>query len=102
MLVEAISSFKNATKRFPNCSEAFVLYAQVLTERQEFKEAEALYSKAAEIEPKNASILVHRGVLQLQWKADIDKAIDLMKSAIEVDDKCEFAYETLGTVEVQR
>ncbi|KAI4463823.1 tetratricopeptide repeat protein 6 [Holotrichia oblita] len=102
MLVEAMTSFKNATKKFPNCSEAFVLYAQVLTERQEFEEAETLYLKAAEIEPKNASILVHRGVLHLQWKADIDKAIDLMKSAIEVDEKCEFAYETLGTVEVQR
>ncbi|KRT80135.1 Anaphase-promoting complex subunit 3 protein, partial [Oryctes borbonicus] len=102
MLVEAMASFKNATKRFPNCSEAFVLYAQVLTERQDYEEAEALYVKAVEIEPKNASILVHRGVLQLQWKADIDKAIDLMKAAIEIDNKCEFAYETLGTVEVQR
>ncbi|GJQ74966.1 putative import receptor [Trypoxylus dichotomus] len=102
MLVEAMTSFKNATKRFPNCSEAFVLHAQVLAERQDYEQAEALYTKAAEIEPKNASILVHMGVLQLQWKADIDKAIDLMRTAIEIDNKCEFAYETLGTVEVQR
>lgn len=29
-------------------------------------------------------------------------ALKMLETAIEVDDKCEFAYETLGTVEVQR
>jgi import receptor subunit TOM70 len=45
---------------------------------------------------------VHRGLLTLQWKGEIDQAVDMMKEAIKIDDKCEFAYETLGTVEVQR
>ena len=30
------------------------------------------------------------------------KAIEYMEKAIAIDEKCEFAYETLGTVEVQR
>jgi mitochondrial import receptor subunit TOM70 len=38
----------------------------------------------------------------LQWKGDINESLKLLEKAIEVDDKCEFAYETLGTVEVQR
>ena len=41
-------------------------------------------------------------LLRLQWKQDIPEASALISKALEVDDKCEFAYETLGTIEVQR
>lgn len=42
------------------------------------------------------------GLLELQWHQDINKAVDYMERAIQVDKKLEFAYETLATVEVQR
>lgn len=42
------------------------------------------------------------GLLQLQWKNDVEKALKLIEEAISLDSKCEFAYETLGTIEVQR
>merc|ERR1712233_203633 len=45
---------------------------------------------------------VHRGLVALQSKGDISKAVELLTKALEVDEKCEFAYETLGTIEVQR
>ena len=41
-------------------------------------------------------------LLQLQWKSDIEGAVELIKKALEIDNKCEFAFETLGTIEVQR
>lgn len=41
-------------------------------------------------------------LLRLQWKQDIDEAARLIEKAMEVDSKCEFAYETLGTIEIQR
>lgn len=41
-------------------------------------------------------------LLRLQWKQDIDEAARLITKAMQVDDKCEFAYETLGTIEIQR
>lgn len=50
----------------------------------------------------SAGLYVHRGLLNLQWKGDMTVALKMLETAIEVDDKCEFAYETLGTVEVQR
>lgn len=75
---------------------------QVQTERQEFQSVEELYEKAMEIDSSNASVYVHRGLLLLQWKGDIENAVQLMRQAIKLDEKCEFAYETLGTVEVQR
>ena len=40
--------------------------------------------------------------MQLQWNGDVLKAIDLINQAIKLDERCEFGYETLGTIEVQR
>lgn len=102
LLMKNMEEFRKATEKFPTCLEVFILYAQVLTERQDYEKADKLYEKANEIEPNNASLQVHRGLLQLQWKADIEKSVELMRNAIKLDEKCEFAYETLGTVEVQR
>ena len=44
---------------------------------------------------------VHRGLVMLQWKGDVNTARTYIRKALELDKKCEFAYETLGTVEVQ-
>ena len=41
-------------------------------------------------------------MLMLQWRQDVEKAADLVNEALEIDDKCDFAYETLATLEVQR
>lgn len=61
-----------------------------------------MYQRALKVDAENASVYVHRGLLLLQWKGEIENAVQLMKQAIDIDEKCEFAYETLGTVEVQR
>jgi len=37
----------------------------------------------------------------LQWKGDVS-ATKLIEEAIHLDPKCEFAYETLGRIEIQR
>lgn len=47
-------------------------------------------------------ILLFSATLYLQWKADINKAIELIEEAIKIDERCEYGYETLGTIEVQR
>ncbi|KAJ8922849.1 hypothetical protein NQ315_007884 [Exocentrus adspersus] len=102
MLMQSMQDFRKAIEKFPNCPETYILFAQVKTEKQEFQEAEELYQKALKIDPVNASIYVHRGLLLLQWKGEIEKAVEIMREAVKIDDKSEFAYETLGTVEVQR
>lgn len=101
-LRKVMDAFRNAIERFPNCVECYSLMAQVLCDQQEFQEADNFYNKAIRVEPENAQILVHKALLVLQWKADITIAVELIENAIEVDDKCEFAYETLGTIQVQR
>ncbi|XP_030747196.1 mitochondrial import receptor subunit TOM70 [Sitophilus oryzae] len=102
LLMRSLEDFRNAIEKFPSCAETYILFAQVQTERQEFSSAEDLYQKAMKIDSTNASVYVHRGLLLLQWKGEIENAVQLMRDAIKIDEKCEFAYETLGTVEVQR
>jgi import receptor subunit TOM70 len=58
--------------------------------------------RAYKITPKNAMILVHKGLLMIQARGNVDEAVKWISKAIEVDGKCEYAYETLATLEVQR
>ena len=69
---------------------------------QEFDRADELYQAGMKVDSANAYLLVHRGLVALQAKGDIAKAVELITRALEIDEKCEFAYETLGTIEVQR
>ncbi|XP_037928421.1 mitochondrial import receptor subunit TOM70 isoform X2 [Teleopsis dalmanni] len=101
-LATVIDDFRVAIEKFPTCIECYSLMAQVLTDQQQFLQADEYYAKALTLAPKHASLYVHRGILYLQWKGDVDNAVQFMNRAIEIDDKCELAYETLGTIEVQR
>ncbi|XP_072901236.1 mitochondrial import receptor subunit TOM70 [Hemitrygon akajei] len=98
----AVKGFEDVIKNFPKCAEGYALYAQALTDQQHFSKADEMYDKCIELEPDNATTYVHKGLLQLQWKQDLDKGLELISKAIEIDNKCDFAYETMGTIEVQR
>ncbi|XP_014681360.1 PREDICTED: mitochondrial import receptor subunit TOM70-like [Priapulus caudatus] len=99
---EAMKDFNEVLVRFPTCAEGFALYGQALYDQNDFGKADDYFKKALDIEPENANVYVHRGLLMLQWKQDIEAAAKLINKALEIDDRCEFAYETLGTIEVQR
>lgn len=98
----SIYLFFRPQEKFPDCVETYALFAQVLSDQQKFDRAEELYLRAEKADPDNANLLVHRGLIALQAKGDIAAAVQLIKSAVERDPKCEFAHETLGTIEVQR
>ncbi|XP_051563200.1 mitochondrial import receptor subunit TOM70-like [Myxocyprinus asiaticus] len=99
---KAMDGFEDVIRRFPKCAEGFALYAQALTDQQQFGKADDMYDKCIELEPDNATTYVHKGLLQLQWKQDLEMGLELISKAIEIDNKCDFAYETMGTIEVQR
>ncbi|GBP44648.1 Mitochondrial import receptor subunit TOM70 [Eumeta japonica] len=101
-LTQVRADFERAIEKFPKCAEAYILYAQVLSDQQEWGRAEALFDAALAVDSNNATLYVHKGLVQLQKNTDFDKAVKLINKAIEMDDKCDFAYETLGTIEVQR
>ena len=74
---------------------------QVLCDQGEHERADSYYVKALEVEPDNPTTLVHRALLILQWKGDLAQARSYITQALEIDDKCELAYENLATIEVQ-
>jgi len=96
-----INSFEQAVDKFPDCVETYALFAQVLCDQQNFEKADSYYEQAIKVDPSNANLLVHRGLVVLQWKGDVNTARSYIRKALDLDKKCEFAYETLGTVEVQ-
>lgn len=98
----AIQAAHATVEKFPKNIEAYNILAQILTEQQQYDKADEFFEKAIAISPNIASLYVHRGLLHLQWNGDISKALELLNKAIEVDSKCELAYETLGTIQVQR
>ncbi|KAK9308376.1 hypothetical protein QLX08_001561 [Tetragonisca angustula] len=102
IIEKAMKNFEAAFEKFPDCPECYTLYAQMLTEIQEYQRADTYFAKAIEKDPNNATVYVHRGLLQLQWHGNVEKAIEYINKALEMDDKCEYGYETLGTIEVQR
>ncbi|KFM58121.1 Mitochondrial import receptor subunit TOM70, partial [Stegodyphus mimosarum] len=98
----ALKGFEEIEASFPKCPESFFLYAQVLSECGDYEKAEMCFKKAGELDPNDPNVFVHRGILLLQWKQDVDGALELLNKAIEMDQKCQFGYETLGSIEVQR
>ncbi|XP_030556789.1 mitochondrial import receptor subunit TOM70 [Drosophila novamexicana] len=101
-LERVIQDFEKAIEKFPDCVECYSLMAQVLADQQQFPQAQQFYEMAMKRAPTNPALLVHQAIMMLQWRGDIEAAVTLLNRAIDVDPKCELAYETLGTVEVQR
>ncbi|XP_057687917.1 mitochondrial import receptor subunit TOM70-like isoform X2 [Corythoichthys intestinalis] len=101
---KAMDGFEDVIKRFPTCAEGYALYAQALTKEGRFRKADKMYDKCIEVEPHNANYYVHKGLLQLQWKRGMDSrslcglALDLIREAIKIDNKCAFARESLRYV----
>merc|ERR1712013_927019 len=94
--------FKASTTKFPDCVECYALYAKVLQETGDLEGADALYKKGAELNPANANLLVHRALLALQQTKNVNAAQEATEAALKVDDKCEFAWETLGQIQIQK
>lgn len=87
---------------YSDIPEAFNLYAQILSEQENYEKAEKYYKIALEKDPDNAALLVQRALNIMTWKNEFDEPIIMLNEAIKIDSTCEFAYETLATIEIQR
>ena len=82
--------------------EAFNLFAQILSEQEEYEKADKFYKNALEKDPKNAALMVQHALSIMSWRNDFEEPIKILNEAIKIDETCEFAYETLATIEIQR
>lgn len=98
----AVEMLQKTVEKYPDSADAHSLFAQVLQDMQQFAKAEEHFDQAIGIEPKNPVHRVYKGMLMLQSRQDVERAVELVNEALEIDEKCDFAYETLATLEVQR
>uniref|UniRef100_A0A8C4W3U1 Translocase of outer mitochondrial membrane 70 n=1 Tax=Gopherus evgoodei TaxID=1825980 RepID=A0A8C4W3U1_9SAUR len=73
----AMKGFEDVIKIFPRCAEGYALYAQALTDQQQFGKADEMYDKCIDLEPDNATTYVHKG-------GNLDKAIEMFNKAINL------------------
>ncbi|XP_011500393.1 PREDICTED: mitochondrial import receptor subunit TOM70 [Ceratosolen solmsi marchali] len=99
---DVISDFKESFEKFPDCIHCYILYGQALMTDNEYEKADMYFTEALKMDPNNATVYIYRGLICLRWKNDTEKAIEFIHKALEFDDKCEYAYDVLGTMEVQR
>lgn len=71
-LFQIIEEFSECIERYPDCIECYSLLAQVLNDQQQFQLSDEYFEKASKLDPNNATIYVHRGLLALQWQGNID------------------------------
>ena len=98
----ALRGFHAAVERFPDSSEVYSLYAQSMMDKGDYEEADKFFLKAIESDPLDANLYVHRGILKMQQFNDSEQAIRELDKACSIDPKCQFAWEMLGSLEVQR
>lgn len=89
-------------EKYSDVPEAYSLFAQILSEQKEFEKAEKFYKLALDKDPFNAALVVQRALNHMQWTNQFDNAISMLNEAIKIDETCEFAYETLASIEIQR
>ncbi|XP_065888673.1 mitochondrial import receptor subunit TOM70-like [Dysidea avara] len=94
--------FIDATRKFPQKSEVFVMYAQMLQDCMQVDEAMKLYEKAISLQPNIASTYVYLGLLHLMVRKDLVTALDTVAKGLDVDPHCMLVYMTLGSLEMQR
>ncbi len=67
----------------------------------QFSEADHQFETVIRLDPQNAAIYVHKAMAQYNLSKNMDEVLGLLRDSLKVDDKNEFVYETIGTLELQ-
>ena len=99
---EANNVLEETVRLFPENYNALSMYGQMLHDQGRYYEAVTKFELALALSPTSATIYVHKALLIMEWRKDITQAVQLIRKAIELDDKCDIAYVTLASLEAQR
>ncbi|KAJ1979539.1 TOM (translocase of outer membrane) complex component [Dimargaris cristalligena] len=95
------STFRQTIERFPEHTDVFNYYAEVLADQQKFDQALAMFDKAIELDPTNAMAVVNKALMTFQWKQDATTAMSLVQDALRRDPQCEVAVATASQICLQ-
>lgn len=105
---ESMVAFRKILKDFPQRSEPFNYYGELLLDQQRFEDAVNQFGLAIEQEQsksngvKNVLPWVNKALGVFQWKQDMPQAEDLCKEALEMDPECDVAIATLAQLSLQQ
>nr|CUU97344.1 hypothetical transcript [Hymenolepis microstoma] len=97
-----VNDFKLLQEKYPTCIETISIFAQVLSERGEFENADKLFAKLIELTPTSGMPYAQRGILLLRSKQDPEAAEKFIEKGLEVDPRCEMAWELRGQLAMER
>ncbi|KAJ1968577.1 TOM (translocase of outer membrane) complex component, partial [Dimargaris xerosporica] len=92
------ATFKDAIARFPQSSDIYNHYGEVLVDRQMFDEGAQAFDKAIEVDSMQPMAALNKAILVLQWKQDPTAAMDLVDLALKRDPECEMANATASQI----
>ncbi|KAL5521946.1 TOM70 [Sanghuangporus sanghuang] len=106
-LSDSMATFRKALKAFPQRSEPYNYYGELLLDQKRFEDAIDKFDRAIEIEkskapPTNVLAMVNKGLTLFQWKNDLAAAEKIIKEALVADPECEAAVATLAQISLQR
>ena len=102
LLDQVFRSLGKMVEKFPDVSDVFALYGQVLQDQRQFSAAEEKFREAQRLAPENVTYKAHMATLKMMAENNYDGALVLLKEAIEEDPKCDFVLENLGMVYIQK
>ncbi|KAJ2780486.1 TOM (translocase of outer membrane) complex component [Coemansia javaensis] len=100
-LEEAMATFDEAMKRFPQRSDLYNYYGEVLAEQGGSDNAISAFEKAVELDASNPLPYVNQAIALFQSRSDVDKALTLIQEAFKVDAECELAVAALSQIYLQ-
>ncbi|KAG5348384.1 TOM70 protein, partial [Acromyrmex charruanus] len=108
-LVEAaVRAFEKVFEKYtnlPECAFCYQYYCKMMSETLQYQKAHIYFTKIIKKYPKDvsmSSVYLQRACLQFDWSDYSEKAVEYLKKAIELDEKCSFVYKLLGMVEMKK
>ncbi|KAJ1918956.1 TOM (translocase of outer membrane) complex component [Mycoemilia scoparia] len=98
---EAMATFKTAMAKFPERSDLFNYYGEVLAEQGNVADAIKAFEKAVELDKNNPLPYVNQAISVFQSGNDVQKVLGLIRDALEVDPECELAVAALSQIYLQ-
>ncbi|PKI83762.1 TOM (translocase of outer membrane) complex component [Malassezia vespertilionis] len=99
--------FRRILKAFPNSSESYNYYGELLLDQQRHEDAISNFDKSIALEradAKSTNVLpmINKALVLFQWKQDLNSAEQLCRDALKIDPDCDVAIATLAQLSLQQ
>ncbi|KAJ2385674.1 TOM (translocase of outer membrane) complex component, partial [Coemansia sp. RSA 2603] len=98
---QAMTTFNEAMKQFPERSDLYNYYGEVLAEQGGSESAINAFERAIELDGNNPLPYVNQAIATFQSTGNADKALTLIRDALQVDPECELAVAALSQIYLQ-